>query len=95
VVGSIILSLFFYFFLFGTNAVIPKVNIDICTWNISQAAFLSALAGVDIAEAAARAAVTTLSQVGFRANREHLGTLAKSTKLQGIQSSCLQIFSSV
>ncbi|GMY28985.1 SWI/SNF complex subunit SWI3B [Fagus crenata] len=49
---------------------------------MAQAAFLSALAGVDIAEAAARAAVTTLSQVGFRANREHLGTLAKSTKLQ-------------
>ncbi|XP_059460648.1 SWI/SNF complex subunit SWI3B [Corylus avellana] len=49
---------------------------------MAQAAFLSTLAGVDIAEAAARAAVLSLSQVGHGANREHLGTLARNTKLQ-------------
>lgn len=82
VVGSIILDLFFYF---EPMRVIPKVNIDFCAWNISQAAFLSALAGVDVAEAAAQAAVTSLSQVGRGANKEPQGSLAKITKLQGIQ----------
>lgn len=74
---------------------IPKVNIDFCTWNISQAAFLSALAGVDVAEAAARAAVTSLSQVGLGANKEPQGSLAKITKLQGIQSSYLELLSGI
>lgn len=49
---------------------------------MAQAAFLSALAGVDVAEAAARAAVTSLSQVGRGANKEPQASLAKITKLQ-------------
>lgn len=57
------------------------------TWNIYQAAFLSTLAGVDIAEAAARAAVRSLSQVDHGASREHLGTLARNTELRGISGS--------
>lgn len=80
-VGSTIL------FFFESNADLQKVNFEIYTWNTSQAAFLSTLAGVDVAEAAARAAVTSLSQVGHGANREHLGTLARNTKLQGISHS--------
>ncbi|KAG6704516.1 hypothetical protein I3842_07G136500 [Carya illinoinensis] len=49
---------------------------------MAQAAFLSTLAGVDIAEAAARAAVRSLSQVDHGASREHLGTLARNTELR-------------
>jgi hypothetical protein len=73
--------------LIESNSVLQKVKFDIYAWNTSQAAFLSTLAGVNVAEAAARAAVMSLSQVGHGANREHLGTLARNTKLQGISRS--------
>lgn len=53
-----------------------------------QAAFLSTLAGVDVAEAAARAAVMSLSQV----NHGVSGVL-RSTKLQGTGSSFQDLIS--
>lgn len=45
------------------------------------------MAGVDVAEAAARAAVRSLSQVDHGASREHIGTLARNTEMQGITGS--------
>jgi hypothetical protein len=76
-----------------SNADLQKVNFDVYTWNTSQAAFLSTLAGVDVAKAAAQAAVMSLSQVGHGANREHLGTLARNTKSQGRSRSDQQLIS--
>ncbi|KAL5848048.1 hypothetical protein ACOSQ3_011572 [Xanthoceras sorbifolium] len=47
---------------------------------MAQAAFLSALAGVETAEAAARAAVKTLLEVDNGASKGHFGSLARNTK---------------
>lgn len=61
--------------------------------NFYQAAFLSALAGVEVAEAAARAAVTTQSEVDNRISELNLSSLVRNTKHQGMikhnsQSTC-------
>ncbi|KAK2660979.1 hypothetical protein Ddye_007512 [Dipteronia dyeriana] len=47
---------------------------------MAQAAFLSALAGIETAEAAARAAVKTLSEVDNRASKVRLGPFPRNTK---------------
>lgn len=60
----------------------PKLY-KIITCVFSQAAFLSALAGVEIAEVAARAAVTTLSDVDDRASK---GSLMRNTRQRGMNS---------
>lgn len=44
------------------------------------------MAGVDIAEVAAQAAVTTLSDVDDRASKGGLGSLARNTRQQGMNS---------
>ncbi|KAJ0025946.1 hypothetical protein Pint_09176 [Pistacia integerrima] len=49
---------------------------------MAQAAFLSALAGVEVAEAAARAAVTTQSEVDNRTSKPSLGSLVRNMKHQ-------------
>ncbi|XVF74057.1 hypothetical protein PTKIN_Ptkin13bG0031000 [Pterospermum kingtungense] len=55
---------------------------------MAQAAFLSAVAGAEIAEAAARAAVTTLSEVdGTTANKGGRGSLARNTRREADISS--------
>lgn len=51
--------------------------------NFSQAAFLSALVGVEVAEAAARAAVASLSDVDPRKMKEGLGSFANGARIQG------------
>lgn len=50
--------------------------------NFSQAAFLSALVGVEVAEAAARAAVASLSDVDPRKMKEGLGSFANGARIQ-------------
>lgn len=56
----------------------------ICTKsNFSQAAFLSALVGVEVAEAAAQAAVASLSDVDPRKMKEGLGSFANCARIQG------------
>ncbi|KAK3232089.1 hypothetical protein Dsin_003970 [Dipteronia sinensis] len=47
---------------------------------MAQAAFLSALAGIETAETAARAAVKTLSEVDNRASKGSLGSFPRNTK---------------
>ncbi|KAB2082256.1 hypothetical protein ERO13_A05G177500v2 [Gossypium hirsutum] len=55
---------------------------------MAQAAFLSALAGVEIAEAAAQAAVSVLSQVdGITASRVGIGSLERNSKRESEISS--------
>ncbi|KAK9270353.1 hypothetical protein L1049_025932 [Liquidambar formosana] len=49
---------------------------------MAQAAFLSALAGVEVAEAAAQAAVKALSEVDYRTSRENHGSLNNVTRHQ-------------
>lgn len=49
-----------------------------------QAAFLSAMAGVGVAEAAARAAVTTQLEVDNRTSKPSLGSLLRIAKHQGM-----------
>ena len=48
-----------------------------------QAAFLSALVGVEVAEAAAQAAVASLSDMDPRKMKEGLGCFANGARMQG------------
>lgn len=68
-----------------THCFLPKLYL-ITFCNFSQVAFLSALAGVDIAEVAAQAAVTTLSEVENGAGKGSLGSLARNTRQEGMNS---------
>lgn len=52
----------------------------------SQAAFLSALAGTEVAEAAARAAVTTLTEVEYGGSKGSLEFVSRVTKHLGMIS---------
>ncbi|KDP36743.1 hypothetical protein JCGZ_08034 [Jatropha curcas] len=49
---------------------------------MSQAAFLSALAGTEVAEAAARAAVTALTEIEYGASKGNIESLSRNTRQQ-------------
>lgn len=57
-----------------------------------QAAFLSALAGVEVSEAAARAAVATLHDADRLRSRGSGQLQAHSAKMQGIVTFCFSTF---
>ncbi|KAK2645707.1 hypothetical protein Ddye_020902 [Dipteronia dyeriana] len=58
---------------------------DISNPLIAQAVFLSGLASVETAEAAARAAVKTVSKVDNRASKGSLGFLHRNSKQKGMR----------
>lgn len=63
------------------------LEISSCNWYfiLSQAAFLSSLVGVEVAEAAAHAAVIELSDTGFGGDGESVPAVARDTGEQGIE----------
>lgn len=70
----------------GTSSASKKMRLtplsDASNPIMAQAAFLSALVGVEVAEAAARAAVASLSDVDPRKMKEGLGSFANGARIQ-------------
>lgn len=70
----------FYFFILQNSG-----YIDFCIISLSfQAAFLSALAGIEVAKAAACAAVTTLCEADYETSRLSLGSRAWNARQHGV-----------
>lgn len=63
---------------------LAEVNLTLFIIPIFQAAFLSALAGVEVAEAAAEAAVTALSNADYGSVGKNMGSHEQKPRVQGI-----------
>lgn len=64
--------------------------LNFCARIISQAAFLSALVGVEVAEVAASAAVRALAALSYGAIKEDPGFLASHVRQQGTDKLCCE-----
>lgn len=71
------------------------INLTCIFLSSAQAAFLSALVGVEIAEAAARAAVKAISDLDDGASQQNVRSLDRNTRQQGISQYWLQLFVAV